>query len=94
MLLPCLSRPQAAAPRPSLTLPALSNRPSLALLQQAGDAARAKECYERAATGQERLKSGWHAAKCLERAGELAGQLNQWDELESHYRRARAEEDG
>lgn len=59
---------------------------SLALPQQGGDAARAKECYERAATGQERLKSGWHAAKCLEKAGELAGQLNRWDELESHYR--------
>lgn len=27
--------------------------------------------------GQERQKSGWHAAKNLEKAGELAGQLGQ-----------------
>lgn len=44
-------------------------------LQQAGDNRRAKECYERAAVGQERQKSGWHAAKDLEKAGELAGQV-------------------
>ena len=45
--------------------------------QQAGAAAKAKECYERAATGQERQRSGWHAAKNLEKAAELAGQLGQ-----------------
>lgn len=29
----------------------------------------AKQCLEKAATGQERQKSGWHAAKNMEKAG-------------------------
>jgi hypothetical protein len=57
-------------------------------VQQCGDLGRAKECHERAGTGHERQRSGWHAAKQLEKAGELAGQLGQWEEVESHYRRA------
>ena len=56
--------------------------------QQCGELGRAKECHERAGTGHERQRSGWHAAKQLEKAGELAGQLGQWEEVEAHYRRA------
>lgn len=58
------------------------------LLQQTGNLACAKECYERAATGQERQKSGWHAAKALEKAGEVAKELGLWDDVEAHYTRA------
>ena len=57
-------------------------------LQQAGDLARAKECYERAATGQERQRSGWHAAKNLEKAAEAARDMGAWQEVEDHYARA------
>lgn len=58
------------------------------LYKQTGNLACAKECYERAATGQERQKSGWHAAKALEKAGEVAKELGLWDDVEAHYTRA------
>lgn len=58
------------------------------LFRQGGANARAKECYERAAVGQERQKSGWHAAKALEKAGEVAAAMGLWEEVEQHYSRA------
>lgn len=49
---------------------------------------KAKEAYERAAMGQERLASPWQAAKNLEAAGDLAKELSRWDEVMDFYRRA------
>lgn len=57
-------------------------------MQQAGDVSRAKDCWERASTGQERQKSGWHAAKNLEKAAEAARDLGIWADVEAHYARA------
>ncbi|CAM6090974.1 unnamed protein product [Calypogeia fissa] len=50
--------------------------------------ARAKHCYEKAATGQERLSSQWTAAKHLEIAGQLAKELEDWAEVKDLYKRA------
>lgn len=58
------------------------------LFKQCGDVNRAKDCYEHAATGQERQKSGWHAAKNMEKAGEAAKELGMWADVEAHYSRA------
>ncbi|KAI3428586.1 hypothetical protein D9Q98_007408 [Chlorella vulgaris] len=58
------------------------------LYKQCGDLGRAKECWERAGVGQERQKSGWHAAKNMEKAGEAAKELGIWADVEAHYGRA------
>lgn len=58
------------------------------LYKQGNNLAKAKECFERASTGQERQKSGWHAAKMLEKAGEVARDMGIWDEVQAHYTRA------
>ncbi|GLJ40160.1 hypothetical protein SUGI_0823620 [Cryptomeria japonica] len=50
--------------------------------------AKAKEAFEKAATGQERLSSPWQAAKHLESAGALAKELENWNEVADYYRRA------
>eukprot|EP00249_Psilotum_nudum_P016350 c25778_g1_i1 orf=133-1035(+) len=49
---------------------------------------KAKEAYERAAAGQERLSSPWQAAKHFEAAGALAKELDQWDEVADFFKRA------
>lgn len=49
---------------------------------------KAKECYDRAATGQERLQSQWNSAKHLESAGAMAKELRAWVEVADYYRRA------
>ncbi|MCO5608160.1 hypothetical protein L7F22_062366 [Adiantum nelumboides] len=49
---------------------------------------KAKDAYERAAEGQERLSSPWQAAKNLEAAGGLAKELGKFDEVLDLYRRA------
>jgi tetratricopeptide (TPR) repeat protein len=49
---------------------------------------KAKEAYEKAATGQERLSSPWQAAKHLESAGALAKELENWNEVVDFYKRA------
>lgn len=48
----------------------------------------AKECYEKSATGQERTRSPWHAAKNLEKAGEMAKELRDWSGVQDCYNRA------
>ncbi|KAG0557897.1 hypothetical protein M758_11G161100 [Ceratodon purpureus] len=48
----------------------------------------AKTCYEKAATGQERLSSPWTAGKHMESAGALAKELGRIDETVVLYRRA------
>uniref|UniRef100_A0A7I4FAB7 Gamma-soluble NSF attachment protein n=1 Tax=Physcomitrium patens TaxID=3218 RepID=A0A7I4FAB7_PHYPA len=48
----------------------------------------AKLCYEKAATGQERLSSPWTAGKHMESAGQLAKELGLIDEAVDSYRRA------
>lgn len=50
--------------------------------------AKAKEAYEKAATGQERLSSPWQAAKHFESAGALAKELENWNEVADFYKRA------
>ena len=56
---------------PHATSATANGNPSLphCCRQTVGDLNRAKECYERAATGQERQQSGWHAAKSCEKVG-------------------------
>uniref|UniRef100_A0A0D6R4D1 Gamma-soluble NSF attachment protein n=1 Tax=Araucaria cunninghamii TaxID=56994 RepID=A0A0D6R4D1_ARACU len=49
---------------------------------------KAKEAFDRAATGQERLSSPWQAAKHLESAGALAKELENWNEVADYYKRA------
>jgi tetratricopeptide (TPR) repeat protein len=49
---------------------------------------KAKLCYEKAATGQERLSSPWTAGKHMESAGQLAKELGLIDEAIDSYRRA------
>ncbi|KAH9315492.1 hypothetical protein KI387_024119, partial [Taxus chinensis] len=49
---------------------------------------KAKEAFEKAATGHERLSSPWQAAKHLESAGALAKELENWNEVADYYRRA------
>lgn len=49
---------------------------------------KAKDAYERAAEGQERLSSPWQAAKNLEAAGGIAKELGKFDEVLDFYRRA------
>eukprot|EP01018_Ginkgo_biloba_P029510 Gb_22676 [translate_table: standard] len=49
---------------------------------------KAKEAYEKAATGHERLSSPWQAAKHLESAGALAKELGNWNEVADYYKRA------
>lgn len=58
------------------------------LFKTCGDNERAKTCYERAAIGQERQKSGWHAAKDMEKAGEIAKEMGRLDDVEACYSRA------
>ena len=43
-------------------------------MQQAKAYDRAKEAFEMASTGQERMGSSWHAAKQLEKAAGMASQ--------------------
>ncbi|EFJ08366.1 hypothetical protein SELMODRAFT_118760 [Selaginella moellendorffii] len=49
---------------------------------------KAKEAHERAAMGQERLASPWHAGKHMESAGALAKELGLWNEVADFFRRA------
>lgn len=49
---------------------------------------KAKDAYERAAEGQERLSSPWQAAKNLEAAGGIAKELEKFDEVLDLYKRA------
>lgn len=49
---------------------------------------KAKDAYERAALGHERLSSPWQAAKNLEAAGGLAKELGKFDEVLDLYKRA------
>lgn len=58
------------------------------LFRQAGDYGMAKQCLEKAAMGQERQRSGWHAAKNMEKAGEIAKEMGIWDDVEECYSRA------
>ncbi|KAJ7549130.1 hypothetical protein O6H91_07G041500 [Diphasiastrum complanatum] len=65
------------------------------LYEQAGlafklakETAKAKEAFEKAAMGQERLLSPWQAAKHMEAAGGLAKELGNWTEVADFYKRA------
>eukprot|EP00250_Pteridium_aquilinum_P035350 c9204_g1_i1 orf=229-1125(+) len=49
---------------------------------------KAKDAYERAAEGHERLSSPWQAAKNLEAAGGIAKDLGKFDEVLDLYKRA------
>ena len=57
-------------------------------LQQSKDFTDAKLCFEKAATGHIAQRSNWHAAKAMERAGEAARGLEDWQEVEACYTRA------
>ena len=56
--------------------------------QQCKDLTTAKECWEKAATGHIAQRSNWHAAKAMERAGEVARDAKDWPEVGGCYRRA------
>lgn len=58
------------------------------LFRQSNDAATAKECWESAAQGHIAQKSNWHAAKAMERAGEMARDTENYDEVQACFRRA------
>jgi len=57
-------------------------------MQQSGDCVAAKDCWERAATGHLAQKSPWHAAKALERAGEMARDAKDWPEVKACFERS------
>lgn len=57
-------------------------------MQQAGDLDRAKDCWEKAATGHKAQRSNWHAAKALEKAADMAGEAAQYSDVESLYYRS------
>lgn len=56
--------------------------------RHAKENAKAKEAFEKASMGQERLSSPWQAAKHLESAGALAKELQNWNEVADYYKRA------
>jgi hypothetical protein len=56
--------------------------------QQANNLEKAKLAYDKASTAQERMGSPWHAAKHLETCGDLAKQLEQWEEVALYFKRA------
>ena len=57
-------------------------------VQQAKAHDKAKDAYEKAATGNERQGSPFHAAKDLEKAGEAATALCAWEQVKDFYSRA------
>lgn len=58
------------------------------ILQQAGSLEQARGAYERAAQSQERIGSGWHAAKHLETAAQLSRDLGEWPAVAEFARQA------
>jgi gamma-soluble NSF attachment protein len=48
----------------------------------------AKDCWESAAQGHIAQKSNWHAAKAMERAGEMARDAGNYNEVQTCFRRA------
>lgn len=57
-------------------------------MQQLGDLQRSMECYEKAAIGQERQNSLWHAAKMLEKAADVAKDAKNMEAVADLYGRA------
>ena len=57
-------------------------------MQQAKVHEKAIEAFEKAAHGNERQGSPYHAAKNLERAGEIAAAQSSWDQTKDFYTRA------
>ena len=54
-------------------------------MQQAKAYERAREAFEMASTGQERMGSSWHAAKQLEKAAEMAAAASDTASMQSLY---------
>lgn len=57
-------------------------------MQQNKALAKAKEAFEKAAIGQERQGSNWHAAKDIEKAADIAREMGLHTELPKLYRQA------
>jgi hypothetical protein len=74
-------QPNACATPPCAPTPAL---------QQGGDLEKSRAAYERAAQSQDKLGSGWHAAKHLETAAQLSRDLLQWGAAADFARQAAA----